>query len=174
MSNFKRLWINPKFLDSREFWLEQFAGPMNQRQIRELIKTKLDINLQWDPQLTKFRKWVQRQNELDDEADAMSQDEEQLKKQFGDDWTLDQIREEVLRRSYARSISTGDFASGRKTIAQDLNVEKVKLDRRKVELLEKKMAAFNRAQAAVKGATESKGGLTPETIRKIEKEFNLK
>jgi protoporphyrinogen oxidase len=35
------------------------------------------------------------------------------------DWTLDQVREEVLRRSYFRSLASGDFTFGLKVLAAD-------------------------------------------------------
>jgi len=142
--------------DARSYWSELFAGSQTQADIRAQIQTKLKITLRFDKQLTAFRQWVARQETLDAEAEAMEQDERNLKEQFGDNWTLDQIREEVLKRSYARAISTGDFAAGRKTIVQDLNVKKVALDERKLALLEKKAAAFDQAKEVI----ESK--LSPE------------
>jgi hypothetical protein len=47
------------------------------------------------------------------------------------------------------------------------------LDERRVVLLEKKAAAYDRAQAALKEARSSKGGITPETLKRIERELNL-
>jgi len=45
--------------------------------------------------------------------------------------------------------------------------------RRKLALLEKKAAAYDRAQAALAEAKQSKGGITPETMSKIEAELKL-
>lgn len=47
------------------------------------------------------------------------------------------------------------------------------LDERRVALLEKKSDAFDRAQAALREAKSSKGGVTPETLERIERELNL-
>lgn len=47
------------------------------------------------------------------------------------------------------------------------------LNSRKVILMEKKAAAYDRAQAALSEAKNSKGGITPETITKIEHELKL-
>ncbi|MDE2104761.1 MAG: hypothetical protein KGL39_46420 [Patescibacteria group bacterium] len=140
LTRLKRLWLEPGFESSREFWREQFGSALTQPEIRALLKKKLQINLQWNRQLTEFTQWAQRQDALDSEAEAQNQDETEIRRQFGDTWTLDQIREEVLKRSYARAMATGDFAAGRKTIVQDLNVKKVSLDERKLVLLEKKAA----------------------------------
>lgn len=47
------------------------------------------------------------------------------------------------------------------------------LAERRIALLEKKAAAFDRAQAALTEAKASKGGVTPETLERIERELNL-
>jgi hypothetical protein len=51
--------------------------------------------------------------------------------------------------------------------------KKLEQDARKLALLEKKAEAYDRAQAALTSARESKGGLTPETLQKIEQELRL-
>ncbi len=51
--------------------------------------------------------------------------------------------------------------------------KKISLSDRRVTLLEKKAAAYDRAQAALKQAKRSKGGITPETLARIERELNL-
>ena len=47
------------------------------------------------------------------------------------------------------------------------------LEERRVTLLEKKSAAYDRAQAALTEAKDSPGGITPETLTKIERELKL-
>lgn len=47
------------------------------------------------------------------------------------------------------------------------------MDERKLQLLEKKAAAYDRAQAALESAKSSKGGVTAETMQKIEAELRL-
>jgi hypothetical protein len=165
LTRFKRLWLEPSFESSREFWREQFSSEQKQAEIRALLKKRVSINLQWNRQLTEFTQWLERQDQLEQEESAKLQDQAEIEKKFGADWTLDQVREEVLRRSYARAIATGDFASGRKTIVQDLNVKKVALDERKLALLEKKAAAFDQAKEVI----ESK--LSPEEQKKRLKEI---
>jgi len=44
---------------------------------------------------------------------------------------------------------------------------------RRIKLLEQKAAAFDRAQAALSEARNSKGGITPETLKRIESELKL-
>jgi hypothetical protein len=159
--------------DARAYWQELFASSTSPVEIREQLQVKLGINLLFNLQLSRFCAWESEQRKLDAEAERQQQDEERLRAEFGDRWTLDQIRGKVLRRSYARAMVTGDFASGRKTIAQELNLKKISLDERKLALLEQKAAAYERAQAALAEIKESKGGLTEETLHKIEQELNL-
>ena len=52
---------------------------------------------------------------------------------------------------------------------QAMAAQKLSLDERRVKLLEKKAAAFDRAQEIMKSA----GGITPETFKKIEAELKL-
>jgi len=49
----------------------------------------------------------------------------------------------------------------------------LELNSRKVVLMEKKAAAYDRAQAALTEAKNSKGGITPETLHRIETELRL-
>lgn len=47
------------------------------------------------------------------------------------------------------------------------------LEERRVKLLEKKAEAYDRAQAALTEAKHSKGGITPDTLERIERELKL-
>jgi hypothetical protein len=158
--------------DARAFWQDLFVSATPQAEIRRQLATQLKVNLGRDQQLSRFRDWEGEQREMDLEAERQREDERRLKEEFGD-WTLEQIREEVLKRAYTRALLRGDFSAGRKTIAQDLKVKKVSLDERRLVLLEKKAAAADRAQAALAEGKKSKGGLTRETLKKIEAELNL-
>lgn len=141
LTKLKRLWLKPSFADSREFWREQFASQMKQPEIRALLKKKLQINLQWNRQLTEFSQWLSRQDILEAEADAMIQDEEQAAREHPD-WTKEQIREDVLKKSYLRARASGDFKLGLKTVAADAKLEALLLDRDKFQ--------FDAAKAALK------------------------
>lgn len=129
----KRLWLKPEFEQYQETWRERFASGLTQLQIRNMLRDQLQINLLWDRQLTQFRQWVERQDALDAERTAMADDVDRILEEFGGDWTLEQVRDEILKRSYVRALATGDFESGRRTIAQEMNVKKVELDRVKTE-----------------------------------------
>lgn len=165
LTKLKGLWRDSLSESAQEFWRSLFISDTPQKQIREQLLAKLKVRLHRDDQLTAFRQWLDEQDARDLEAQRQLEDEQQLKQEFGAAWTLEQIRTEVLKRSYARALSTGDFASGRKTIVQDLNVQKVALDARRVAILEKKAAAFDAAKEIVQST------LTPEQQRARLKEI---
>ena len=159
--------------EARDYWRERFvSSELSQAEIRRELFAKLKINLKYDSKLNAFRDWELEQRKLDIEAERQSEDERRFTEEFGAD-NLELVREKVLKKSYARAIAAGDFSEARKTIVQDVNLEKVSLDKRRVALLEQKAAAYDRAQAALTEAKASKGGITKETLKKIEAELNL-
>ena len=159
--------------DARVFWQELFVSPeFTQAQLREKIFARLKINLRFDKQLNQFRDWEIEQRAMDLEEERQQEEERRAQAEHPD-WTLDQVREDVLKKAYARAKASGDFKLGLATVDRDLSAKKISMDARKLALLEQKAAAYDRAQAALAGAKESKGGITKETLRKIEAELNL-
>lgn len=158
--------------DARSFWQELFASSETQAEIRRQLFAKLKINLRRDNQLTMFRDWESDQRLRDLQAERMRENEGRIKAQHPE-WGLDQVRDEVLRQSYFETLASGDFKLGLKTVTQDLNVKRTNLEERRIALLEKKAAAYDRAQAALAEAKQSKGGITEETFRKVEAELKL-
>ena len=139
--------------NTRDYWREQLSSadvPLSQ--VRAEIFTKLKVKLSGDNKLSLFRTWVIEQDRRDQEAERQ-QDEE--RKIFSDhpDWTMDKIREEVLRRSYFRSMTSGDFEFGMKVLTADskgrLKERELALEERRIALLEKKAAAFDRAKSTL-------------------------
>ena len=167
LTKLKVLWRDSLSEDAKGFWRSLFiSADSTQAQIRQQITTRLKINLRHDSQLNAFRDWEMEQRESDIEAERQEEDERRLKEQFGD-WTLDQVREEVLKRSYARAIREGDWGAGRKTIVQDLNVKKVQLDERKLVLLERKAAAFDQLKDMREKQRDPSAGLSDAERMKI-------
>lgn len=97
------------------------------------------------------------------------------------------VGEEALRQQAENQV--GNFAisaaqvllaaeSSRTKAVQEekkIGLRKAKLtqDERKIILMEKKAEAYDRAQAALTAAKSSKGGITPETLKRIEQELKL-
>jgi hypothetical protein len=141
---------------ARDFWRALFSSDTTQAQIRAQLLTKLKINLTRDNQLTDFRQWLLEQDLREQEAERQTADEAQIISDHPD-WSLDQAREETLKRSYFRALSRGDFKLGLATVKQDLNTKKISVDERKMALLEKKAA-----QAEATDKVLSDAELSPE------------
>lgn len=118
LTRFKALWRT--LADSvREYWREQFISERTQADIRREINSKLKINLQYDKQLNQFRDWVTEQDKRDAQAEFMQENERRLIEQHPD-WSLDRVREEVIRQSYFQTLAVGDFKLGLKTVTGEL------------------------------------------------------
>ena len=168
LSKFKSLWLSSLAEDARHFWRERFFSKDSQSTVRGEILAKLKINLRFDSQLTLFRQWVEKQDQRDEEAEKQQQDEADCQREHPD-WSDEQRRMYVINCSLNRAIATGDFADlGMKAVKAGQNEKVISLDDRRLQLLEKKAAAFD----AVKSAVNS-GGVTPETLNKIERELKL-
>lgn len=114
------------------YWREQFTSKKTMKSIREEIKAKHGVNLTQDNQLSRFCKWVKEQDERIARAERMEENEQRLK-ELHPDWTLDQLREEVLRTAYCESLAFGDFKLGLTTARIDLSEKSLLLNREKFE-----------------------------------------
>jgi hypothetical protein len=173
ITKLKKLWRDTLAEDAKDYWRELFVSPdCSQAEIRRQMFARLKVNLKHDSQLNKFRDWELEQRALDVEAERQEEDERRAQAE-NPNWTLDEARESVLKKAYQRAGARGDFKLGLATVKQDLSAKKVSLDSRKMVLLEKKAAAYDRAQAALADAKKTKGGITPETLTRIEQELKL-
>lgn len=120
LTRFKKLWLSEAFAESaRDSLRALFVSDSTQAAIREHIKQAHGISLSYDGQLNAFRDWELEQRARDLEAERASEDERRLIAEHPD-WTKDQVREEVLKRTYLLSLATGDFSEGRNAARQDL------------------------------------------------------
>jgi hypothetical protein len=157
LTKLKLLWLSAHFADSsRDYWREQFVSARTQADLRKELQSQLRINLASDKQLTAFRSWLDDQDARDRQAERMAENERRLKAEHPD-WSLDQVREEVLKQSYFETLAIGDWKLGLKTVAADVRVKTIALDARRVALLEQKAS---QADATKKVLGEKK--LTPE------------
>ena len=173
VTKLKKLWRDSLAEDARDFWRELFVSPdCSQSEIRRQMFTKLKINLRHDSQLNKFRDWELEQRALDVEAERQAEDERRAL-EANPDWSLDQARESVLKKAYQRASAHGDFKLGLATVDRELAAKRVVVDQGKLSLMQKKSEAYDRAQAALAEAKNAKGGITKETLHRIEQELNL-
>ena len=173
VTKLKKLWRDSLAEDARDYWRELFISPdCSQAEIRRQMFARLKVNLKHDSQLNKFRDWELEQRALDVEEERQEEDERRALAE-NPNWTLDEARESVLKKAYQRAGARGDFELGLAVVDRDLKSKVVKMDREKLELLKKKSDAYDRAQEALTKAKTSKGGITKETLAKIESELKL-
>lgn len=159
ISRFKMQWRDSMSESAREYWRELFSSDTSQAEIRKLIFAKLKIKLDYDKQLNRFRDWELNQQERNLQAERMREDERQLIEEHGEDWTLEEIRKEVLKRSYARTLATGDFEGlGLKTVSVDLRQQSQTFEEAKFKesLRTKLETALNALAEHIKGNTKAK------------------
>jgi hypothetical protein len=131
--------------DARDYWREQFSSSRKLSELRAELHTKLKIKFNFDARLSEFRSWVMDQDMRDEQAERLQENEARLIAQHPD-WSLERIREEVLRQSYFQTLASGDFKLGLKTVKAHQNQEVIGMDERRLKLLEKKAAAYDEAK----------------------------
>lgn len=116
--------------DTRAWWQALFISSSSQADIRKELLARLEINLRHDGQLDRFRKYVAAQEELDAQAERQEENTRRIRVEHPD-WTLDQVREEVLRQSYFETLARGDFKTGLKAVSAHAKVEALQFDKEK-------------------------------------------
>lgn len=116
LTRLKILWRDSLADDAREFWRSRFASDASQAEIRRQLLAKLKINLRFDKQLTTFRQWDEAQQEREALGERMEEREAELRTQ-NPSWSLEQVREELLKEAAAHAIANRDFKVGLKVTA---------------------------------------------------------
>ncbi len=170
LNRLKLLWRDSLSETDRDYWREQMASLRPLPDLRDELNAQFKIELVYDGQLSFFHRWVEKLDRWHLEAELAVEAEAELAKQG---LSGDQLRGELLKRMKTRALAQGDFDLGATAVTLDLKAEQVAISQRRLTLLERKAAAFDRAQEALAEARNSEGGLSPETIAKIERELNL-
>jgi len=131
LARFKAVWRGLDE-DARAGWQDLFDSKAAPARIRKQLLTRLKIDLRCNAQLNIFRDWELRQRVLDQHGELMREIELRLAA-LHPDWTLDQLREAVLRQAYFVALACGNFKLGLQAIAQDLSAKKVALGEMKTE-----------------------------------------
>ncbi len=119
LQQLKAVWLRlPE--PTQDYWREQFSSSRKQSDLRAEIAKKLSVHLPSDSRLSKFRAWLDDQDLRDEQAERMQENTRRIQAEHPN-WTLDQVREEVLRQSYFETLASGDFKLGLKTVAADQN-----------------------------------------------------
>ena len=141
LDKFKEVWRNTNSEEFKKSWRDLLASRTHQKIIRAKLLAEHGVNLNDNVYITRLQDWIKKQDELDAERASQEAEEKQVKKDLGPNASLEEVRKEVLKRSYNRTLAKGDFKQGLATVREDVRVERLALDARKVELLEKKEAS---------------------------------
>ena len=140
VTKLKGLWLDTLTESQRDFWRSEFVSKQTQAQLRAALKQKLDVNLLYDSQLTRFRDWVDDQLKLDLEAERQADDERRLLEE-NPFMSKEELREKLLMAAYRRANASGDFKLGLAAMKQDKSLSELSLDRDKFQ--------FDAAKAAL-------------------------
>jgi hypothetical protein len=147
---------------------------------RAAVKERFGIWLSSDSQVTRWRDWVHRevsQERLNDFSEHM----EQALQKFNPEASLTKIREFTIATIMAESLASGAHKMALAAVDRDQTERhgraKVQLEKAKIELAERRVKLLEdkvrNAQAVIDSAKKTGGGLTKETLEKIEAELKL-
>lgn len=124
----KILWRETLSESEKAYWREQFTSTRPQRVLRDELRNKYGIDLTQDTSLTRFRKWVPKQDALDEEAQEAHADEIELVAQG---LSGEPLREALLERMKRRAYRKGDFTLGAVAVRLDLQAGALTLNQEK-------------------------------------------
>lgn len=150
VTRFKELW-RKRFTDEQK---REFTGWFSEAQtslaeIRARVKARYGVTLRHDSQLSgdgALRDWCWQELANAVEAEWTASEEAELKR-LG--LTGEALRSALLDKIKARAYIRGDHKLGLAAVKQDLSAEALKIDSRKLALLEKKAAAFDQAKGVM-------------------------
>lgn len=129
MQQLKAVWLrSPEAV--RDYWREQFSSACKQSDLRAELAKKFSVKLPSDSKLTKFRDWLADQDLRDAQAERVEENMRRIHTEHPD-WTLDQVREEVLRQAYFETLATGNFKLGLAARKSDIAEQALKFDQEK-------------------------------------------
>jgi hypothetical protein len=139
-------------------WRDRFDTRRDLAGLRRALKREFGTALGCDTQLIRFRKWIVDQDDREDRAERLWAVECRIREAHPD-WTLDEVRAEVLRQCYYETLASGNYTLGLKTIAVEIRVKMYELAREKYQ--------FDAIQACLASLPELKAisnnpKLTPE------------
>lgn len=118
--------------EDKDYWREQFLSEQTVPQIRQLILDKLNINLRFDIQFRRFRAFVNERDQIAAELERVAT-EANVIHDVHPGWTVDQVRDEVLKRAYERVLCRGDLNQGLNIVRVHTCLKRYLLDQEKHE-----------------------------------------
>jgi len=106
--------------------LEKLLSSLTRPQLRQWIKDKLDIALEFDAQITRFRQWAQGEDEQLTLGEAIEEIKRDL---LADGKSLEEIQQVLLRTASAYSLTARDFKLGLRACSEISKVQNTDLSR---------------------------------------------
>jgi hypothetical protein len=155
--------------DKKDEWGEKFEEDKRApRRLQKFLIEETGVLLEGYP-LSGFCFWVRTQHGRRLRQKRMLENESLIQKKHPD-WTLDQIRDEVLRRAYSETLANDNFTLGMQVIRTHITIKRFLLDLEKFKF---DAVALCRTELPALKAIEASKGLTEaqKTQRWIEKLF---
>ena len=118
--------------DEQDYWRELFLSDLPVPKIRERMREELQINLPHDVQFNRFRAFVQDRDLIDEEL-VRAGNEARVMRELHPGRSTDDIRDELIKRSYERVLCRGDYAQGMHVLRAHTRLNRYLLDREKHE-----------------------------------------
>ena len=168
VTQLKLLWRNDLSEDDRDYWRDLFASATPNHEIRRQIMAKYQINLRYDTQLVRFRRWAdayeERTEQIQAEAEAIAQATAALQEQG---LTPEQFRSTLLNRMSTRALVTGDYKLAAQALKLDSRIQRNLIAQRRLDLQER------RARALESEDEQYANMPYEEAIAKIRKELEM-
>lgn len=130
-TEFKKLWRTLS-VEAQQYWRDLFVSDAPQSAIREEIASKLNIHFRRDQQITEFRQWIDAEDSARREEEQQQKDAQQILDEHPE-WTTEQVRAQVLRQSYLRTLATGDLKGGIEAIKVHTRLDSFRLNTLRME-----------------------------------------
>lgn len=127
MQKLKAVWLRlPE--PAQDYWREQFCSSRKQADVRSELAKKLGVKLPSDSKLTKFRAWLDDQDNRELMAEKIEERKQQL---LAGGMTLEQAQDVLLAEAAAYSTAARDFKLGVKVSSEISKKTAGKLDEQK-------------------------------------------
>lgn len=150
---------------------------------RAHVAQTLGITLSSDSKVTNFKQWFAARKQMEEFNEMVELGAEQLAAQG---MSEEQVRRWAIQKTLAMAVLKEDGELALKAVdrqqteveaqrkAEELVIKKsqVAIEQEKLKLLQRKAEAYDRAQAAL-NEVKAAGGITPDTMSKIERELRL-
>ena len=171
VTHLKLLWRNDLSEDDRDYWRDRFASATPNHEIRREILAKYQIELRYDTQLVRFRRWAdayeERTEQIQAEAEAVAQATAALQAQ---NLTAEQYRSTLLNRMSTRALVTGDYKLAAQALKLDSRIERNRQAQRRLDLQERRARALEREEVF---PLTPDGHLSPEAIARFQQDMGM-